>query len=263
VTKTILVLAALAPAALLAQWPARSQFQQPGYVAGREAQSMGVEVYLPRGQGGPVLGRPLSATEVYHTTQVLSDGTHVDKSNTSQFYRDGLGRMRSESPMHVLIFDPVAGLTYELNTKQKTYLSTPIPAHTAIEWIAAVGNGTDVSSTSASLAGDPGASYAQRAASRSAVQQVTEELPPQNVDGVWAKGSRITITIPAGTFGNNRDVKVVNERWYSDDLKVLLKSSNNDPRYGLTTYELTQIVQAPPNPAVFQVPADYQLRLRR
>ena len=110
---------------------------------------------------------------------------------------------------------------------------------------------------------DPGATYAERRASRSSARQVTEELPPQIVNGVWAKGSRITITIPAGTFGNDRDVKVVNERWYSDDLKVLLKSSNSDPRYGVTTYELTQIVQAPPSPALFQVPADYKLRLTR
>jgi hypothetical protein len=220
-------------------------------------------IELPRGQVGPVEGRPLSGTEVYHSTQVLSDGTHVDKSNTSLFYRDDRGRMRSESPAHVLIFDPVAGFTYELNVKQKTYLRMPIPPRTAFEWIAAVGNGTHVDSTSSNLDGDPGVSYARRAAGRAAARPVTEELPPQSVNGVPAKGSRITITIPAGTFGNDREVKVVNERWYSDDLKVLLKSSNNDPRYGVTTYEFTQIVRAPPDPTLFQVPADYQLRLQR
>jgi hypothetical protein len=245
VTRAIFILSAVAPAL----W----------------AQGAGIRserIELPRGQVGPVEGRPLSGTEVYHTTQVLSDGTHVDKSNTSLFYRDEHGRMRSESPAHVLIFDPVAGFTYEMNVKQKTYLRMPIPPRTAFEWIAAVGNGTDVSSTSSNLDGDPGASYAQRRG-RSATQPVIEELPPESVNGVLAKGSRITITIPAGTFGNDREVRVVNERWYSDDLKVLLKSSNNDPRYGVTTYEFTQIVQAPPDPALFQPPADYQLRLQR
>lgn len=259
--KAIWILAVLTPVVLVAQWPAKSQFQQPGYIGGRETRS--VEIDLPRGQSGPVQGKPLSATEVYHTTQVLSDGTDVDKSETSRFYRDNVGRMRSESSVHVLIFDPVAGFTYELNTRQKTYLQMPIPPRTAIEWIAAVPSGTDVSSTGAKLGGDPGASYAEHLATRSAARQVTEELPQQKIDGVWAKGSRITITIPAGAFGNNRDVKVVNERWYSDELKVLLKSSNHDPRYGMTTYQLTQIVQAPPNPAFFQVPAEYQLRQRR
>ena len=33
-----------------------------------------------------------------YATQVLADGTHVDNTNGSQFYRDDQGRMRSESP---------------------------------------------------------------------------------------------------------------------------------------------------------------------
>jgi hypothetical protein len=242
VTKAILILATLAPLAIWAQPRGGT---------------------LPRGQSGPVQGKPLSAVEVYRTTQVLADGTHVDKTNSSQFYRDAQGRMRSESPAHVLIFDPVAGFTYSLNIKQKTYFRDPMPERTAFEWIAAEANGTHVSSTSANLSGDPGASYSQYLAQRNLSQQLTEELHPQIVCRVPAKGSRITIIIPAGAFGNDRDVKVVNERWYSDDLKVLLKSSNSDPRFGVTTYELTQIVQAPPNPALFQLPADYTQRFTR
>ncbi|HKA01147.1 MAG TPA: hypothetical protein VKE70_31760, partial [Candidatus Solibacter sp.] len=86
----------------------------------------------------------------------------------------------------------------------------------------------------------------------------TEELAAQVINGVRAKGSRVTITIPAGSFGNDRDVKVVNERWYSDDLQVLVKSINNDPRFGITTYELTNIVTGAPDPALFLVPSDYR-----
>src|SRR6266852_2890768 len=73
------------------------------------------------------------------------------------------------------------------------------------------------------------------------VPPVMEDLQPQVVNGIRAKGSRVTMTIPKGAFGNDRDVKVVNERWYSDDLQILLKSSNSDPRFGVTTYELTNI----------------------
>jgi len=262
--RTTIATLAFLPAALWGQQSAaRSHFQQPGYVGGREPYTRQVEVLIPRGQRGPVRGKPLSAAEVYRTTQTLSDGTQVDRSNTSLFYRDAEGRMRSESPARVLIFDPVAGFTYQLNPKEKTYQKDPVPPRSSSEWIAAEGNGTHVSSTSAELNGDPGTSYAQRYGDRGDAALVTEELPPQTVGGVPAKGSRITITIPAGTFGNNREVKVVNERWYSDDLQVLLKSSNSDPRYGTTTYELTRIVRAPPDPALFQVPADYRLVNRR
>jgi hypothetical protein len=90
-------------------------------------------------------------------------------------------------------------------------------------------------------------------------QAVTEELAPEIVNGVGVKGSHITMTIPVGAFGNDREVKVINERWYSDDLQVLVKSSNSDPRYGVTTYELTNIMQAPPDPTLFQVPSNYTL----
>ena len=88
-----------------------------------------------------------------------------------------------------------------------------------------------------------------------------KNLQPQVVNGIRAKGSRVTMTIPKGTFGNDRDLNVVNDRWYSEELQVLLKSSNSDPRFGVTTYELTNIVQDPPHPSLFQVPADYSLRV--
>jgi hypothetical protein len=86
---------------------------------------------------------------------------------------------------------------------------------------------------------------------------MTEELEPQTINGVYAKHSRVTITIPAGAIGNNKEIKVVNERWYSDELKVLIKSVNTDPRFGVNTYELTDIKQTEPEQALFKPPADY------
>ena len=71
---------------------------------------------------------------------------------------------------------------------------------------------------------------------------------------------RAMTTVPAGTMGNDREFKIVNERWYSDDLQVLLKSTNSDPRFGVTTYELANIVRAEPDPAIFLVPSDYGLK---
>ena len=67
----------------------------------------------------------------------------------------------------------------------------------------------------------------------------------------------MTVTIPTGAVGNDRDLKVINERWVSDDLKLLVKTSNSDPRFGVTTYELTNIVQKEPDPALFQLPEGY------
>jgi hypothetical protein len=84
-----------------------------------------------------------------------------------------------------------------------------------------------------------------------------EYLPAQTVNGAMAQGTRTTETIPAGKIGNDRPIVIVNERWSSDDLQLLVKSTSFDPRFGDTTYQLTNIVQVPPDPSLFVIPADY------
>ncbi len=84
-----------------------------------------------------------------------------------------------------------------------------------------------------------------------------EDLPAQSVNGVMATGHKTTITIPVGQIGNDRPIQVVNETWYSSDLQMVVKSSNSDPRFGNTSYELTNIVRSEPDPSLFEVPSDY------
>jgi hypothetical protein len=45
---------------------------------------------------------------------------------------------------------------------------------------------------------------------------------------------------------------VVYERWYSKDLQMMVKTMNSDPRYGVTTYDLTNISQNVPDATLFQ-----------
>ncbi len=87
-----------------------------------------------------------------------------------------------------------------------------------------------------------------------------ESLPTQMVNGALAQGTRTTETIPVGKIGNDRAMSIVNERWYSNDLQMLVKSTSTDPRFGDTTYQMTGIVQASPDPSLFQIPADYSPR---
>ena len=220
--------------------------QPPGWITKPGDKSVS---YI-EGQSGPVTGRAFSATEMRHTVQTLADGTRVERSDTSTFERDDYGRMRNANDQTIVIFDPVAGFTYVIDPHAKTYQKHPVPANLQSFSVAVAGNRTSIASSS----GDSRGNSAVRA---KAIESV--DLPPQDVNGISAKGSRITLTIAAGSFGNDRELKVVNERWYSDDLRVLLKSSNSDPRFGVTTYELTSIVQAAPDPALFLVPADYRL----
>jgi hypothetical protein len=242
--------------ALLAQ----SAYQQNEWIGFPGGGAVTVHNLRPEAQTGPVLGHPFSAAEVRHTRQTLADGTNVDHTDTSAFYRDAQGRMRTESAHRVLIYDPVAGYTYNLDLSHRTYQKDAIRPGIGSTSIAVVGDSTWIKSATGSGPHMPVESSPVGSRSfhgETARQPVTEDLGAQTVNGIPARGSRITITIPAGAFGNGRDVKVVNERWYSDSLQVLVKTVNSDPRFGVTTYDLASIVQVAPDPSLFRVPAGF------
>ena len=76
---------------------------------------------------------------------------------------------------------------------------------------------------------------------------------------VAVEGTRTTVTIPAGEIGNELPINIVSERWFSPDLKVLVMSRQSDPRFGETTYRLTNITRAEPSPHLFEIPADFTI----
>jgi hypothetical protein len=90
----------------------------------------------------------------------------------------------------------------------------------------------------------------------------TEKLEPRSFDGVQAEGVRYTTTIAVGEIGNEQPIQIVNERWYSPELQVVVMTRHSDPRFGETTYRLTNITRTEPAATLFQVPSDYTLKDR-
>jgi hypothetical protein len=88
---------------------------------------------------------------------------------------------------------------------------------------------------------------------------VTESLGVQLIEGVSAEGTRTVMTIPAGQIGNDRPIEIVSERWYSPELKALVLSRHVDPRFGETTYHLSNIVLGEPSASLFEVPPDFEV----
>jgi TonB family protein len=87
-----------------------------------------------------------------------------------------------------------------------------------------------------------------------------ESLGAQTIEGVQAEGTRTTVTIPAGAIGNERPVQIVSERWYSPELKTVVMTRHSDPRFGETTYRLTNLSRAEPDRSLFEAPADFQIK---
>jgi hypothetical protein len=103
--------------------------------------------------------------------------------------------------------------------------------------------------------GPGGRVYGEVAAKASANGQ---SLGTQSIEGVLSEGTGSSETIPAGAIGNDKPIQVVNERWYSSELKTLTMTKHSDPRTGEETFRLTNIRRGEPSPDLFQPPAGCQ-----
>lgn len=253
-----LIAAPLLTVPLLAQATYTSvAVQQPTWVGSPDWSAITVHVTQPDGQSGPIPNKPFSAIEVRHSQQVLADGAHIDHDDASKFYRDTQGRMRVEGTKVIVLFDPTIDATYTLHLQEKTYDQYSAGGGKYSTSIAAYGNSNHIDT--------PGVTgpvqvvkWGQIPYHSEPVTHVdTVQLGLQTIHGLACNGTRVTLTIPAHAVGNDRDIHVVNERWYSDDLKVLVKSSNDDPRFGASTYELKEVTRAEPDPNLFKLPEGF------
>ncbi|HEU0174975.1 MAG TPA: energy transducer TonB [Blastocatellia bacterium] len=87
----------------------------------------------------------------------------------------------------------------------------------------------------------------------------TESLGKQMVEGTECGGERAVTTMPVGTIGNDRPIETVNETWYSPELKIMILSKRRDPRFGESTYSVTNITRSEPYAELFLPPSDYKL----
>jgi len=251
-----------------------------------------------------VKGSPYSAEAVTESVQTLADGNRIVRKNSAQLYRDSEGRTRreqtlnlighyapaGEAPRTVLIHDPVAGVSYSLNPRDRTARKlTVVRIDERLPRFAPGGahGGTDAQKRALESAehkrvleqgfvystgpvpppagamgvGVGGGAnvyfYSDKADAR---ETKTESLGTQSVEGVMAEGTRTTTTIPAGHIGNEQPIEIVSERWYSQELQAVVKTVNSDPRTGTTTYRLTNIQRSEPSPVLFQVPSDYTVQ---
>jgi hypothetical protein len=230
--------------------------------------------------GEPIKGAPYSAEAVNQTTQTLADGSHIVNSTSSMIYRDSEGRERREESIGkvgnlsaegmpvkaVFISDPVAKVSYSLDAATHTAHKMLGVGGGVSSSVTAVKPGTTVSinrsfrtTSGASPDGPMVFVEARTIGGAENSSEKMEKLGTQTMEGVQAEGTRTTMTIPAGQIGNERDINIVSERWYSQDLKALVMSKHSDPRMGETVYKLTNINRAEPLHSMFEVPADYSV----
>jgi hypothetical protein len=200
--------------------------------------------------GHVVKGAPFSAQIVRETVQQLADGNVIDHKSTGTIARDSEGRTRREMtlqnigpwaaagkpPVLVFINDPVSGRVFTLDENKKiAYEMPPAPK----------------------IGYEPQNGPRSRRWSEFKSETRTESLGEKTMDGLVVDGTRITRTIPVGQIGNEKPIVITTERWYSPALQTTVLQKRTDPRFGTSTFQLTNINLSEPPASLFTVPSDF------
>ncbi len=191
---------------------------------------------------------PYSAQRIVERVQTLADGTRITQPpQKTNEYRDSAGRTRAEQVStsdigteritSINIADPVAGYRYVLDPATHTARQKSLPK--------------------GEVKAAPVASDAPRQGEQPQVSK--DSLGTETIDGLVIKGTRTTTVYPVGSFGNDRPVTVVRERWVSPELLVIVVQKVSDPRTGEFSSRLTNISRSEPDPSLFQIPAGYEV----
>ncbi len=223
--------------------------------------------------GPPVFEAPFSADAITTVHAILGDGTRLDQSTTDHYYRDSAGRVRVERPMaglpapttmserHIRTLidtDPgdryrfVASLDAQTRTVRRA-LPRNLWAWTLAGshfFAVPVGGVRFLSVRRAGdlLSADPGAFGDVR----------NDALGTRRIAGVDTTGRRLTIVVPPGYGRNDQWVEMVDERWESAELQLLVYSRHSDSS-GTIEYRLSNIRRTEPPALLFEVRPDYTM----
>jgi len=236
-----------------------------------------------------VKNQPYQAQAVTEIKQTLGNGSHISQTTTATVARDNEGRTvriqklvaigpwttaseGDKSTTITTIFDPVTSTHIDYTSDIKVAHVMPMPplppaaANTSTEAghrlqgfaFGVGGDGPSSGQANIVIGGFVGA-RAISSQGNEGKDQKSEPLGTKTIEGIQAVGTRNSSTIPAGTIGNDRDIVITHETWSSPELKLVLLSTQDDPRFGKTTYSLKSVQQREPDKALFQVPSGYKV----
>lgn len=214
------------------------------------------ETFLGNQSEKDVAGAPFSAIEESLYCEKQPDGSCKGLSSIStHFYRDAQGRTRAERSTtpyvdgkaqpavlrSITLVDPLAGTVTRLDTSNRKAFRGPAEKDLPI-----------VSMPSITPKSDSASDELQP-------RRTTESLGTATMEGLVVEGTRQTLEIPAAASGNEKPIDVTVETWVSSELKaaILTKRETNGSRERIT--RLTHVDVSEPDPALFQIPADYKI----
>lgn len=236
--------------------PPGGPFGDHGPGPGRMMEGMFEFGGLIGGLGGKtVTGKPFQAMFTITRTQTLPGNSITDTTTGSvarggdgSTFRDAkfpaIGPWETSDKVHEFAYirNLTNGTQYIVNVAKGTFEALPIGDHQPPkEW---EDRRNKPASSNETVTDNPNAMY----------KDPMTNAVYSNVDD-----RKVTRTIPAGEIGNLNPIVITIERWYSNDLDVLLMETRSDPRFGTSTYQLSKIGLSPasslfaPDPSFKQV----------
>jgi hypothetical protein len=206
----------------------------------------------------PKAEAPFTLTLQTEWVKTLYDGGTITSVNQRKIARDAKGRIyqerwflvpkngKAESQMTTIqISDPNAHTHYNcfmLDQKHVCELTTFLPS----------------TSTVYKMQGPPPGPLPEDAGT-----VIHEDLGKQFISGVETTGTRDATIYNPNVFGNDRNVTVEREFWYSPQLGINLLSKRSDPRFGSQTFRATNLILDDPDPKLFDLPDGFKVVDRR
>ena len=206
-----------------------------------------VSIYI-----APIPNAPFTATVSTEWTRQTSDGASVIVKNRRMVARDSQGRVFEERRRFVPGDSDAPSLLFQMdyvNPAQHTRMVC-LPANKVCDTYNLF-TPVDTDKLPVGPMAD-GKHYLSR-----------EDLGKSELDGLETIGTRETISTAAGTNGNDREVSLTKEFWYSSALGINLSVKRIDPLQGTQVFTVSNISLSEPDARLFIVPAGYKTVDRR
>jgi len=205
----------------------------------------------------PKAQAPFELTLQTEWVKTLSDGGTITLVNQRRIARDGKGRIYQErwslvpragkmvSAMTVIqITDPATHILYNcFQDERRQCQKISYSGSTSTQY-------KEADPQTGNLPGGTGS-------------VVHDELGQQSMEGLQTVGTRSRTIISPGVFGNDREMTIERESWYSEQLGINLLSIRIDPRFGKQTFTATNVILAEPDLKLFELPKGFKVAAPR
>lgn len=228
--------------------PTVSRIAQPGVIVGGKSRTSSI---------------PYSLVRMNTQVQTLSNGVQITTRTETREWRDAEGRRRIEirterngemELQNVSISDPVARENIILHPKVQV---AQVDRYSEPKAAAAYAGAYQPRPVDKAFQEAMRAEYQPPRVSH--IENKNEPLEPTLIAGECGQGTRWTQTIPTGEIGNDGELRVTSENWWSPRLGVQLRWVMNDPRTGHIVNEVTELHLEAPDPSLFQPPPEYKV----